>query len=234
MVPLIGNLDESPPLDKLLHINDIVALTFLLAHSRVPWDQRSIVADIIEERKVMLLVELATVRPALDLEVRAFHHQLRARDDQQTGQIAVEQWIPSEQCWLVNGYFPYSHTDEQVLDALRAGDPRRKSGDEFSLEVRQRAQANAKAHDAASTERVLGAVDSLSVRALDDMIAVEEALHTGETITMRGDDRQFLDKALDKTQRAAAAGDIQAQAVLSGGVRDTHLCVNPGDNPLNR
>jgi len=132
-------------------------------------------------------------------------------------------WDFNEQCYVVERYVAEQrahvivvmwredgqakHLDESLFDALREADTWRFSTPQAYLEYK-RALAKAKRdeNEKQSTEKVLAAVDSLSRRQIDEFIAVERAIHTGETITAHGRDLVTLEQMHDAGRSAMAQG----------------------------
>lgn len=232
-LPIVGDLSSLPNPDRRLWTDEIHALDQLIRMGAPP-EQAAIFRDIIHDRRAILEQELRE-REFLTKMINAeVHFQLRARSDFAEAKIVVEQWVPAVNCWLISGKFDIDATPAYIIAELQKGDPRRTSAAEVFAAAKEAATAKRAARDAESSLKVLDAVNDLSAARLDEFIAVEEALKTGETITSRGDDRRTLDTLEARTRDAAAAGDSEAQSVLTHGVRDNVMCHNPGDNPLVR
>lgn len=230
---LVGDLSSTPVADRWLWDEEILALDNLLAF-HPPEPERSTFVEIIHDRRQMLASELAERVFLTEIVKRDVHHQLRARSDFRNPRIVIEQWVPALQCWLTSGTFDLDTPSHIIVRNLRMGDPRFETPQE-ALDRQRAASAKRRAQiDAESDLKIKDAIANLSSERLDQFIAVEQALKTGETITSRGDDARFLERATARTKSAAARGDVEAQSVLTYGVRDTHLCVNPGDNPTVR
>lgn len=228
---IIGDLSSLPPADKRLWNEEIHALHQII---KMGCPEADTLREIIGVRRQILDRELRERDLLTAIISDRVHFQLRARSDWDAADIVVEQWVPSVGCWLTSGRFPLTATADQIVIELHKGDPRRTSAVDTLADTREAAAARRASIDATTDLKVRDAVNDLSPRALGDFLAVEGALHTGETITSRGDDRRLLDKLESRTRDAAAAGDTQAQAVLTHGVQDDALCRNPGDNPLVR
>lgn len=228
---LVGDLSSMPQREFRLVDQDVYGLMQAMpfAGSEAPF-----LRDIIKERMAMLEAELRDPRcHFLDHLVRQrVSHQHRARPDYQSDRIAVEQWMPSMRCWLVNGYFDWSTEVDEIVIALLAGDPRREDAVAALERKRQEAAARRAEIDQQNTDKVAAAVDSLSQRALDTFIQVEEALQSGDNITLRGDDLNQYEAMLQRTKAAAASGDAHAQRVLTQGQSDDSACLLPSTNPL--
>lgn len=227
---LYGDLSSLPSFDRRLWNEDVFALDQLIQMDR-SGPYASTFAEIIRDRMALLDVELSQRLLLTEVIQSQVHHQLRAASDLQRGGFVVEQWVPALRSWIVCGKFAEDTPSSVVVAQLRAGDPRFQTPAERFEETKAQAAANRKALDRASDEKVWQAVDDLSTKQLEDFVAVEGALKTGETITAHGPDAQYIENALANTKKAAAAGETHAQQVLTHGLRDTALCLNPGDNP---
>lgn len=235
MPDLIGDLNSKPDPAYWMFNSEIGAMHDILDNRLVPAHERPYVEAALADLVDCLRTDLAARNRFQEARIQnEVHHQLRSRPDSLTGKVVVEQWVPALKRWLVSGAFdPLTDTNE-IIRQLQAGDPRFKSMADAVAEAREKSAQVKRARDSEQAARVLDTVDALTERARDEFIEVETALHTGETIHVRGDDRRFIEKTLDRTRAAAAQGDVEAQSVLTHGQRDTPLCLNPGDNPLNR
>jgi hypothetical protein len=161
------------------------------------------------------------------------NHQLRSRTCSSTGQIVIEQWIPSLRCWLTNGLYPPSTPAAKIVSDLLAGDPTRKTADEELADRREASAAIREKNEKEGDDRVASVVSSLSSERVRNFVEVERALHTGETITVRGDDRRTIESLVESTKKAAIQGDGEAQAVLTrGGQADNPTCILSTTNPF--
>lgn len=233
-IDMVGDLSSLPSPDRRLWDEEIWALDRLLLLGTPSPQEVSIFRDIIADRRSLLEVELREGTFLTQVLADAVHFQLRARTDQRQGDWAIEQWVPAVRCWLVCARFPRDTPASEMVDQLRKGDPRYQTPSEALQETRAIASANRAARDAEGSAKVEAAVDSLSSRALETFMEVEEALKTGESIFAHGDDARQIESLVQKTRSAASHGDVEAQSVLVRGQRDNSLCINPGDNPLNR
>lgn len=229
---LQGDLFSPPKPERRLCNQDVYALEWAIPHAGA---ERPILEGLIREAQSLLRAELLQADPFLDsLLTTGLGPQFRSRPDFTRGKLAIEQWIPSLDCWMVNGYFDPRTPYHTIVETLEAGDPRKKTPSEHLEETRASAAARRESLDRASTDRVLGAVDSLTPRQVENFVAVEQALHTGENITLRGDDRRRVEHLVEETKKAAYRGDEEAQKVVTSGQSDTPLCITPNSNPLRR
>lgn len=227
----VGDLSSLPRPDRWFWIEEIQALDALI---QMGCPEPNTMRDIIRYRREILAGELRERELLTRLINDAVHFQLRARSDREQGDIVIEQWVPYVNGWLISGRFLIDATSSQIITELQKGDPRRTSAADTLADTRDAAATRRAQIDATSTLKVLDAVADIPSERLDEFMAVEQALHTGETITSRGDDRRTLDLLESRTRDAAANGDSEAQLVLARGVQDNRMCHNPGDNPLVR
>ena len=227
---LVGDLSSLPNPHYRLVDSDIYAFQWALPYSG---SDRPFLESLIQERTRQLEAELAAADPLLNaLLIRTVNHQLRSRPSFERSCIVVEQWIPALRCWLVNGYFPYGTPHSYIVSTLERGDPRKKTAEQDLAERREAAAKVQKANDDAHTLKVIDTVNSLGSERIERFIQVEKAMHTGETITVREDDRRQIESLYEQTRDAAHKGDVEAQQVLTRGQRDNPTCLLPSTNPL--
>ena len=227
---LEGDLHSSPKAERRLVNQDIYALEWAIPHSG---SERPGLEALIREYQDLLRAELLQSDSFLDsMLVHRLGPQFRSRPDFQREKIAVEQWFPAMDCWMVNGYFDRSTPYHHIIDTLEAGDPRKQTPTEHLEEQREASRLKRESNDRASSDRVLGAVDALTPKQVENFVAVEQALHTGENITVRGDDRRRIESLEEATRKAANKGDKEAQSVITNGQQDSAACLLPTTNPL--
>ena len=229
---LVGDLHSLPKPERRLCNQDVYALEWAIPHSG---GERHTLEGLIREAQSIIRAELLQSDPFLDgLLAAGLGSQFRSRPDFARGKLAIEQWIPSMDCWMVNGYFDFRTPYRTIVSVLEAGDPRKQTPSEHLEEVRAAAAAKRESNERKSTDKVLGVIDSLTSRQVENFVAVEQALHTGENITLRGDDRRRIESLVEQTKEAAHKGDREAQKVVTMGQQDTPLCITPNSNPLRR
>jgi len=229
---LVGDLHSTPdPLRRLVD-QDVYALEWARQYagpSEIPW-----IDMMIRQRQEQLRSELAKADLILDAMIRTrINHQMRCRPDSTNGKLAVEQWIPALRSWIVNGYFESNTPSWEIIRVLEAGDPTKKNAEQALAEARENAAAQRERNEAAGDQKVKDVVSSLSDKRVEQFVDVERALHTGENITVRGDDRRSIEKMVEDTRTAAHRGDAEAQQVIENkGVRDNPTCILPTTNPF--
>lgn len=227
---LVGDLQSVPKPERRLFNQDIYALEWIIPHAGI---DAPFFRGLIRDRQELLRSELANADLILDaVLVGSLGPQFRSRPDYEHRKTAVEQWIPALDCWMVNGYFLINTPAREILATLQAGDPRKRTADEELADRREKAAAKRESNDRASTDRILGAVDRMTNSQVENFVAVEGALHTGENITLRGDDRRRIEKLEEQTRKAAHQGDKEAQNVILHGQQDNRTCLLPTTNPL--
>jgi hypothetical protein len=227
---LYGDLSTAPKPERRLFNQDTHALEWIIPHAG---SDKLFFIQVLRDAQALLEAELSSSDPFVDsLLVQAMGHQFRTRPDLSHAMLAVEQWVPALDCWLVNGYFPFDTPIHHIIRTLEAGDPRKQTPLEALEESREQAAAIRKSNEAASSAKVLGAVDALTSRQVENFVAVEQALHTGENITVRGQDRTTIERLVADTKKAAYTGDLEAQSVMTRGQRDNPTCALPTTNPL--
>jgi hypothetical protein len=229
---LVGDLHSSPDPMRRLVDQDVYALEW--ARKQAPAAEFSWIDDMVKQRQEQLRSELANADVLLDALLRTkVNHQMRSRPDYATGKTAVEQWIPSMRCWLVNGLFEPNTPTWEIIRVLEAGDPTKKTAEEKLAEDREDAAVIRKQNEAAGDQKVKDVVASLGDKRINQFIEVERAIQTGEQITVREGDRRVIEKLVDQTKKAAHQGDKESQEVLSrGGQFDNSTCILPTTNPL--
>jgi hypothetical protein len=229
---LIGDLHSTPDPMRRLVDQDVYAMEWARKHA--PTSEFSWMDQMIKDRQEQLRSELANADIILDALIRTkVNHQMRSRPDYATGKLAIEQWIPAMRCWLVNGLFDANTPTWEIVRALEAGDPTKKTAEEKLAEDREKATSIRAANEAAGDQKVKDVVAGLGDKRINQFIEVERAIQTGETITVREGDRRVIEKLVDGTKEAANRGDIESQQVLSrGGQFDNRACILPTTNPL--
>lgn len=229
---LVGDLHSTPDVTRQLVDQDIYALEWAMGHA-LP-SEKSWLLGLIEERKVQLESELAQSNVFLTAMLQQkVNHQLRSRPDFATGKICVEQWIPAMRCWLVNGLFDPTTPALTIIDVLQAGDPTRRTATEEVAQKREAAAHQREKNEAAGNQKVCDVVSSLGDKRISNFVEVEQALHTGENITVRGEDRRTIERLTEETREAADQGDKEAQQVIErGGQTDNRTCLLPSTNPF--
>lgn len=229
---LIGDLSSLPDPARRLWDQEVYSLDWSVPF--LPLSEATIVRQIITDRMAMLDSELADPRcHFLSRMIQAeVHHQMRARPDYQTDRLTVEQWVPALRAWIVNGYWPWSTPASVIIATLQSGDPRRQTATDALADRRQSAASSSARNDAAAADRVLAAVDALPRRSIDQFIEVESALHSGDRITLHGDDLAQVEAMHSRTLHDARQGDIHAQSILTRGQQDDPTCLLPSTNPL--
>ena len=227
---LYGDLHSAPKSERRLVNQDVYALEWALPHAGA---ERPIMEALIKEYQDLLRAELLQSDRFLDAMLQhRLGPQFRSRPDFPREKIAIEQWLPAMDCWMVNGYFdrgtPYYH----IIDTLEAGDPRKQTPKEHLEEQRAASAAQRGRNEQASTDKLRGVIDGLASKQVENFVAVEQALHSGDSIALRGDDRRKMETLEADTRKAAQYGDPEAQRVLTQGQRDTKMCVLPSTNPL--
>ncbi len=227
---LYGDLHSAPNPARRLFNQDGYALEWIIPHSG---SDRAFFEQVLRDAQDLLRAELLQSDRHLDaLLVQCLGLQFRSRPDFVRQMIAIEQWVPALNCWMVNGYFPHGSPLYHIISTLEAGDPRKQTPSEYLDEQRQLSAKKREANDAASTDRVLGAIDSLTSRQVENFVAVEQALHTGERITAHGEDLNTIERLVSDTKKAAAEGDAESRSVLTRGQSDNPTCLLPTTNPL--
>lgn len=228
---LVGDLVSTPDPQFWWRDADVIAFEWMRPYAGA---EGPFLEELIANRKAQLEAELANSNPFSNAMLRQHvSHQMRIRPDYQREKLAVEQWIPAMKGWMVNGYFPPNTEMLEIIRQLQAGDPTKKSATEALQEAREEAAKIRARNEADGDLKVKQAVADLGSDRIRNFVEVEQALQTGENITVRGDDRRTIEKLTENTRRMAEAGDVEAQAVIDrGGVKDNALCSLPTTNPF--
>lgn len=183
-------------------LSDMLAKGMWMPHE-VPHIRRQL-----QERKDILIEGLGNPTQMMwTIRVQAEVDPLcRVRRDRHHGWM-LDRFVENVNCWHPVGYIgaggraariirPHGeqeivviddHVRPDLIDFLKSRDMQRPG---YIKEKRDAAERIRKANEDAATEKVAAAVDGLSTKRLDNFIAVERAIQTGETITMRGDDQR--------------------------------------------
>ena len=229
---LIGDLHSTPDPMRRLVDQDVYAMEW--ARTMAAPDQYSQIDEMIKTLTTVVRCSLEKADPFLDALVRTkVNHQMRTRPDLETGETIVEQWIPALRCWLVNGKFQPDVPTWEIVKVLQAGDPTKETPEEALERKRGEAAVQREKNEKAGDQKVLDVVNSLSDKRLNQFVEVERALQTGESITVREDDRRQIETLVENTRKAAAKGDKESQEVITnGGVTDNRTCILPPTNPF--
>jgi hypothetical protein len=124
---------------------------------------------------------------------------------------------------------PSLQLDRHLIAMLRSWDMQRfESPREYAAKKREAAEKVEAQNERASMDKVMAAVDQLSTKQLENFIAVEEARASGETITARGEDAKFLERAAEDRRKALAEAEARGETLaLDIGDR----AMNPGMHP---
>lgn len=235
MTQLVGDLISAPKPEFWMFNSEIRSMHEMLSDSRVGLHERPYIRSVLADLVAVLERDLANRNLFQEARIKSeVHHQLRCRPDSLTEKLVVEQWVPALDTWLVSGAFDPATPTEEIIRQLKQGDPRFKSAGDALEEKRAEAKRNRAARDREHMAQVGDAIASMSERALTEFMDVERALHTGETIELKGDDLVQVEKMHEATRKAAARGDHMAGHILQHGRGDGPTCLNPEDNPLKR
>lgn len=227
---LYGDLSSLPNPARRLRTSDILGLEAARPYAGL---ETATLDLLITEMTSLTSAELGQVDHVFDHALKsAMGPQFRSRPDLQRCKIAIEQWIPALDCWMVNGYFEPGTYVDKVIETLRKGDPRFKTAEQIITERREAAAKVRAANEEAGNQRVLAAIDGMSTRQVKEFVEVEQALQTGEEIHFHGSDIDTLDSLQDQTRIAAYKGDREAQHVMIRGQKDNKTCALPTTNPL--
>jgi hypothetical protein len=180
---------------------EVSTLAFMLEHGQWAPSEVAHIERQLEDRKAQLLGGLGSATQLhWTLKVQAeVDDCCRVRHDPTHGWM-LDRWIEDLGCWHAVGYIGTGGRleDGNVVDDkvrpdlvtfLKAHDMQRPN---YFIEKAAKANAIRLANEAAATNKVLMAVDSLSEKRLKEFLAVEKAIQTGETVTMHGETfRQF-------------------------------------------
>jgi hypothetical protein len=184
----------------------------------------------IEERKAMIRAGLNR-HPHIDEKIKEFCPELRTRYDFERGKLVIEHFHPQTSWQMIGGgEWPEDEKGNplsagEVIEKLKAGDMQRIGHVEYLKQKKDAAEKIQKRNDAANTEKVAAAVDSLSTKQVRQFIDVQNAIRTGETVVPLGDDAKFLDKAHVASKKH---GKPTKKAVRN----DQRAAMNPGQHPL--
>jgi hypothetical protein len=97
------------------------------------------------------------------------------------------------------------HLDQEVINTLQEGDTWRFPSPEAYLAYKREKSARIRAQrQKEGDEKVLAAVDSLSKKRAEEFLEVENALRTGETVIVHGDDEKAFDHMQTGAEKARA------------------------------
>lgn len=115
---------------------------------------------------------------------------------------AVDRAVDSYQAWFpVIVWDKHFFGPEGLFDAMREGDMQRFSDPKEHLKAKREAAAKKeKENEQAHTDRMRGTLDGLSKKQIDNFMAVENALITGEKIYVRGSDADTLNRMYKATK----------------------------------
>ena len=203
---------------------EVSTLSFMLEHGQWAPHEVAHIERQLQDRKAQILGGLGSASQifwTLELQ-RRLDKDCRVRRDPIHGWM-LDRWVEDIGCWHPVGYIgtggkletcddvdPDGNrvqvtcvVDDKVrpdlIDFLRACDMQRPG---YFIEKAAKSAAIRLANEKESTNRVLMAVDSLSNKRLNEFIAVEKAIQTGETVTMHGESMAMFDKMTDAGKKA--------------------------------
>lgn len=170
-----------------------------------------------------------TLPPGVVRELELLDPRLRLRWDFDAEAWAVDRAIFEYQWWQpITFWTPdksfFGH--DGLIECLRRHDMQRFQDPKEYLRMKREAarkvrEANAKA----ANDRIVGVIDGMTDKQVEQFMAVERALITGEKIRSTGPDAEFLNAAYEATQ---AERKMAADAGVE--LRD-NVCINPGMKP---
>lgn len=123
-------------------------------------------------------------------------------------------WDYDMECWAVDraierygAWFPVIvwsgqfYGQDGLFEAMRKGDMQRfKDPAQVLKEKREAAKKKQKENEQAVNDKMRGVIDGLTDRQIDNMLAVENAMVTGEKVNVRGSDAATLNDWYDQTR----------------------------------
>ena len=98
----------------------------------------------------------------------------------------------------------------------------------YLAKQREAAERTQRANDQAATDKVAEAVDSLSSKQIEEFIAVETAIATGETITAHGSSASYLERAQQERRQFLKKAEAEGRPLV---LDDPRAALNPGMHP---
>src|SRR5436190_2681661 len=124
---------------------------------------------------------------------------------------------------------PELQLDRQLLKMLQKCDMQRfESPSAYLAKQREAAERTQRANDQAATDKVAEAVDSLSSKQIEEFIAVETAIATGETITAHGSSASYLERAQQERRQFLKKAEAEGRPLV---LDDPRAALNPGMHP---
>jgi len=195
---------------------EVSTLSFMLEHGMWTASEVAHIERQLEDRKAQILSGLGSASQIYwTLKVqREVDDCCRVRHDPVHGWM-LDRWVEDLGCWHAVGYIGTSgrlqvdnEGNETVIEDkvrpdlvqfLKAHDMQRPG---YFIEKAAKSAAIRLANEKAATERVLLAVDSMTDKRLKEFLAVEKAIQTGETVTMRGETMRQFEKMTEAGKQA--------------------------------
>ena len=135
-------------------------------------------------------------------KIRAFDPLLCWRFDFERNQFALDRFNPELKIFHTISFWTDRLTEGDVYDAIcqcRKGDMQKaESPEAYARQKEEEAAKIEKANSDKATDKVLGVVDSLTDRQIEQFVKTEQAMHTGERIRPYSDDAVTLEH-MDKS-----------------------------------
>lgn len=133
---------------------------------------------------------------------REIDDRTRLRYDFKAG-WTLDRWATG--CWEIVGVLGFNHIMTNLIEYLRENDMQRWPSPQAYLE-HKRAIAEKKRYEnwAKGNDKLAAIIDSMSSKRIKDFVVTEQAMQTGETITMHGDTLRMFNRMAAASRRSPA------------------------------
>lgn len=195
------------------------------------YEERRRMKDSIARRRMQIQAGIDRVPRYVNDMLQVFDPMLRMRWDFDQRCYALERHVENEGIYLVVTYHRDEHGPKrigqqailQLIADLAANDLQKRRPEEHVEAKREQAETVVVSNDQKAEQKILGAIDSLPAKNIQEMCNVEAAISRGDKVLSHGSDEKFLERAHANTKKMEAEGIA---------LDNPNAAINPGQNPM--
>lgn len=200
---IVDHLTGDPEVRKAWACPDAELQSMINLLPRIPLSERDAYKECIRLHRDYTESGLVNIPWEYQYELQKFDPYLRLRYDLQCQCYVIERVDTGLRAWVRLFRWADAETGEgkplsvasvqEIIGKLKAADMRRfESPAEYLKYKRAKADAIRKANDDRNTDELLGVIDGMTKKQIDNFVAVEKAIASGERIDVRGDDARTM------------------------------------------
>ena len=197
----VDHLSDNPEVRKAWRCPDAELQSMIRILPSIPLSERETYKECIRLHTQYIESGLVNIPWEYQDELQKLDPYLRLRYDMQCQCYVIERIDTSLKAWV--RLFRWANPDGtaktmsslaviEIVEKLKAADMRRYTPEEYLKLKREKAAAIRKTNDDRNTDELLDVVDRMTPRQIDEFVAAERAIATGEKIHVRGDDARKL------------------------------------------